>query len=220
MPFEPKDKTFPKRSAFWPASLVLLWSAEPARPQPIPGVPLHQHEPFFVFPDFVNLTILGLHWHSFLALAILTVVMVATFHRRNAKERHKERIRILGVGRGQAFMLLDVLVHAVWKGRVIDDDRVKRTLEFAHSMVNMDYDESQIREAAHKADRIITPLSFRWMRRALPLPERRRIFETALAVMLESGPLNTADRAFLRSLIRALELEPDVIGDLHWVVPA
>lgn len=220
MPFEPKPKDDQKRSLAWPALAAFAWSAQPASAQFQRGVPMHVHEPFFVFPDFVNLTVLGLHWHSLLALAILFVVVVASIHRRHAKDRHKERIRILGVGRGQSFMLLDVLVHAVWKGRAINEDRVNRAVEFAKSMTDMGYDETHIREAALKADRLITPLSFRWMRRALQMADRRRIFETALAVMLESGPLTGPDRAFLRCLIRALELEPDVIGDLHWVAPA
>ena len=183
-------------------------------------VRLHVHEPFFVVPDLMLVHLANVPWLSLGALPVLTVALAAMVHRRMAKARHKSRIALLGVGRGQAFMLVDVLCHAIRKGRSIHPARLERALQIARDLTEMDYTEDHLREAARRADTIVTPLTFSWMRGALSDADRRRIFETTLAVMIEAGPLGHGDRAFLRTLTGAIGLRPEDTGDLGWLIPA
>ena len=199
---------------------LTLVAARPASAQLSPGEPLHVHEPFVVLPARLHLALPDLPWLSVAAGLMLLGVLAVSTMRRAAKERHKARIEVLGIGRGHAFMLLDVLCHAIRKGGAVHPARLERALLIARDMTDIDYTEDHLREAAANADRFVTPMSFWWMRPALSEADRQRLFQTTLAVLLEAGPLTHADRTFLRTLTRAIGMRHAETGDLGWLLPA
>lgn len=140
-------------------------------------------------------------------LAVIAIVLLVG-HRMRLRRR-AIRTEILGLPNGgPRFRVVDAMVHAVWMGRKINEDRLKRALEVARDTTNMDYTLDHMREAAMRADRIIIPLNFHWMRDGLSRDEKMVIFNATVSVLLADGPMTRSDRAFLRTLTNGL--------GLHW----
>ena len=200
--------------------LAVLLSAHEAGAQEIPGFLPHQREPFFVFPDALRLSVESLPWISVVALVLVIGSIAASLLRRAAERRRAERRAILAPEGGERFMMLDLLVHAVRRGRVPDDQRLARAAQIAREVAGLEDAETRLGEASALCDRPVTAGTFRWMRGALSDASRRRLFETALAVLLESGPLEEREFAFLGCLARGIELAPGEAGELRWLLPA
>ncbi|WP_298436719.1 hypothetical protein [uncultured Jannaschia sp.] len=150
-----------------------------------------------------------------IAVAAVAVMIGDRLRRR----RRDMRQAILGLGNGPRFRAVDAICHAVWKGRKIEGERLKRALEIARATTDMDYTADHIREAAARADRVHLPLSFRWMREGLTDAEKMVIFNSTLSVLLADAPLTHADRAFLGRLTRGLGLKRRHLRNLGRLLP-
>lgn len=137
-------------------------------------------------------------------LAVAAIVLLVA-HRLRLKRR-AARVQITGLRNGPRFRVVDAMCHAVWKGRKIDEARLARTLEIARDTTNMDFTIDHMREVALRADRLIIPANFHWMREGLKPEEKLVVFNTTVSVLLADGPLTRSDRAFLRTVARGLRL--------------
>ncbi|WGH80098.1 hypothetical protein [Jannaschia ovalis] len=148
------------------------------------------------------------------------IALILTVARRLRLRRRDMRRTVLGLSNGPRFRAVDAMCHAVWKGRGIHPKRLKRALEIARSLTDMDFTEDHLREAAQRADRIIIPINFRWMRKGLTQGEKMVVFNAALSVLLAEAPLSPSDRAFLMVLARGLGLKRDQLRGLSALLPA
>ncbi|WP_179378216.1 hypothetical protein [Jannaschia marina] len=147
----------------------------------------------------------------------VTAAFLLVGHRMR-RRRRALRLEIAGLRNGPRFSAVDAMCHAVWKGRTIEAARLARALEIARDTTEMDFTASHLREIARRADRLILPTNFYWMRDGLTRPERMVIFNATVSVLLADGPLTRADRAFLRTLTRGLGLRQDDLRDLARLV--
>ncbi len=83
---------------------------------------------------------------------------------------------------------------------------MKRALQIARDTTGMDFTSTHMREMAQRADRLIVPTNFDWMREDLNREEKLLIFNATLSVLLADGPMGRSDRVFLRTLARGLRL--------------
>lgn len=157
-----------------------------------------------------------LPWIAGCIVVAATAVMIGNRLRRRRRAMRQE---ILGLGSGPRFRAVDAICHAVWKGRKIEGERLKRALEIARATTDMDYTRDHIRETAARADRVHLPLSFRWMREGLTEAEKMVIFNATLSVLLADAPLTHADRAFLGRLTRGLGLKRRHLRSLGQLLP-
>ena len=193
----------------------------PAAAQDVAGGGLHQHEPFVVLPAAIADLGDQLAWYLSAVAFFVLLTSVLVLYKRLVQRNRLKRIAILGVGRATpAFMMMDVLIHAIRKRGRVDPARLDRALQIARDLTEMDYADVHLREAARLADRVVTSLTFRWMRPRLDAQTRRRILEATVAVLLADGPLSPIDKAFLRKLTREIGMPRAELRDLHWVVPA
>jgi hypothetical protein len=149
-------------------------------------------------------------------LAVIAVTLLVGHRFRLA--RRKARIDIAGLRNGPRFRLVDTMCHAVWKGRKIDEARLTRALQIARDITQMDFTSDHLREIALRADRLIVPTNFYWMRGDLTRSERMVIFNATVSVLLADGPLTRSDRAFLRTVARGLGLRDDDLRDLAHLI--
>lgn len=143
---------------------------------------------------------------SWLAGILVVIAVVLLIGHRLRLNRRVARLGIAGLRNGPRFRVVDAMCHAVWKGRKINETRLARALEIARGATDMDFSIDHIREIALRADRLIIPTNFYWMRDGLTVDEKMVIFNAALSVLLADGPLMRSDRAFLRTLARGLGL--------------
>ncbi len=114
--------------------------------------------------------------------------------------------------------MVDAMCHAVWAERRIDPERLRRAADIARDTIGMDFQPDRLREAAMRVDRGGLPPGFRWMRHGLTPAEKMVIFNATISVLLADGPLSSADRKFLRRLVRGLGVPSDDLGDLNRVL--
>ncbi len=152
------------------------------------------------------------------ALAISTFTFVA-IHRFRLRRR-KMRQDIAGLPNGPRFRVVDAMCHAVWRGAKINDARLHRAHELARDTVEMDYTPEHMREQALRADRLIIPTNFLWMRDGLTKGEKMVIFNATLSVLLADGPLTKHDRRFLKIMARGLGLGRHELRNLGKLIPA
>lgn len=151
---------------------------------------------------------------------VLVTGMAVTFGFRLRACRRSLRRSLSGLANGPRFRAVDAMAHAVWDGRRIDPERLRRAVELARSMTDMDYDRDRLRRIALRVDRIILPFTFRWMRDGLTHDEKLAIFNATVSVMLASGRLRRTDRFLLKTLSRGLGLRRDDLRDLKRLIPA
>jgi hypothetical protein len=108
------------------------------------------------------------------------------------------------------------MAHVLERDRRIDPERVGRAVEIARKATGLDFTADHMRELAARADRLILPLSFWWMREGMSAEDRMRAFNAAVSVMVASGRLSQADRTLLRHLGRGLGLRR---ADLRELAP-
>ncbi|WP_146204792.1 hypothetical protein [Jannaschia seohaensis] len=152
--------------------------------------------------------------------AILTLTAVTLIVLRLTRAQRRElRREVLGLPEGPRFNVVDAMVHCVWRGNEIDEKRLERALQIARATTEMDYSEAHIREAALRADRLIGPGSFWHLRDGMTRGERMVVFNAALSVLLEDGPLTPGDRSMLKSLSRGLRLGREDLRYLGKLIP-
>ncbi|TFL18347.1 hypothetical protein [Jannaschia formosa] len=152
--------------------------------------------------------------------AMLTLIAVTLIVVRLSRGQRRElRREVLGLSEGPRFAVVDAMVHCVWRGGEINEDRLARALQIAREAIGMDFSEAHLREAALRADRLIGPGTFWHMRDGMTRGERMVVFNAALSVLLEDGPLTPGDRAMLKSLSRGLRLRRDDLRDLGRLIP-
>lgn len=169
------------------------------------GAPLHR------FLTEVNF----LPWIAGCVAVIAVVLLVG--HRLRLTRR-RARLGIAGLKNGPRFRVVDAMCHAVWKSHKIDEARLSRALEIARDTTEMNFTKNHLREMALRADRLIIPTNFYWMRDGLTGTERMVIFNATVSVLLADGPLTRSDRAFLRTLARGLGLGRKELRDLAHLI--
>ncbi|MEM7644878.1 MAG: hypothetical protein AAF366_20525 [Pseudomonadota bacterium] len=173
-------------------------------------------------PGFLPQAFRGFITQDRIVLALISILvclsLVALVHHRMRLRRRALRQQISGLSNGARFRLVDAVVHAAWRRRKLDDVRLRRALEIARDATDMDYDLSHMRELALRADRLILPLNFRWMRANLDRTEKLVIFNAATSVIVASGRLTRADQRFLGNLSRGLGLKRSDLRDLARLV--
>ena len=215
LPLSPKTPPFP-RPALRAVAVFALAS----------GVPVHPAlaQEAWHSPRFGSLPIQITDWLAqayVLPTIIGTLVLIAAallIWQRMRIARREIRRRITGLKNGPRFRAFDAMVHAVWRNRRIDEDRLRRAHGIARDMTDMDFTIAHIREAAMRADRLILPTNFLWMREGLEQPEKLVIFNATVSVLLADGPLTRADRGFLRALTRGLGLGRRELRDLGHLI--
>lgn len=145
-------------------------------------------------------------------LTVIALVLLVV-HRLRIARRHA-RVAISGLKNGPRFRVVDAMCHALWRSHKINESRLSRALEIARDTTDMNFTKDHLREIAQRADRLIIPTNFYWMRDGLTGPERMVIFNATVSVLLADGPLLRADRAFLRTLARGLGLGRKELRDL------
>ncbi|CTQ31366.1 hypothetical protein JAN5088_00122 [Jannaschia rubra] len=151
---------------------------------------------------------------AFLPVALVGVLAIWRLRRR----RRALRRRITGLPDGPRFRMVDAMCHAVWAERRIDPERLRRAADIARDTTGMDFHPDRLRDAAMRVDRGGPPPGFRWMRHGLTPAEKMVIFNATISVLLADGPLSSADRKFLRRLVRGLGIPSDDLGDLNRVL--
>jgi hypothetical protein len=141
-----------------------------------------------------------------IAIAVAVIGLCVLVAGNLRMRRRHARLAISGLRNGARFRVVDAMCHAVWDGRTINTVRVKRALQIARDTTGMDFTSSHIQEMAQRADRIIIPTNFNWMREDLNREEKLLIFNATLSVLLADGPMGRSDRVFLRTLARGLRL--------------
>ncbi|MEM8825031.1 MAG: hypothetical protein AAGF30_15595 [Pseudomonadota bacterium] len=154
----------------------------------------------------------------FSVAGVVCLIALAIAYHRLRLRRRMIRQGISGLGNGPRFRLVDAVCHAVWQRGKVDERRLKRALEIARDVTDMNYDDVHIRELVHRADRLLLPFNFRWMRADLSQDEKLVIFNAAASVMLASGRLSLSDQRLLRSLSRGLGLKASDLRDLSRVM--
>ncbi|SDZ42167.1 hypothetical protein SAMN05444004_1148 [Jannaschia faecimaris] len=151
-------------------------------------------------------------------LAVIAIVLLVAHRLR--LHRRATRVAISGLRNGPRFRVVDAMCHAIWKASKIDETRLARALEIARNTTEMDFTKEHLREIAIRADRVIVPTNFLWMRDGLTASERMVIFNASVSVLLAGGPLSRSDRAFLRTVARGLGLGHKDLRDLAALITA
>ncbi|MCK0168171.1 hypothetical protein MWU52_11455 [Jannaschia sp. S6380] len=149
---------------------------------------------------------------SLRSIPVVPILLVVLFAAALAVAiRHKLRLRrrqmrqkILGLPIGPRFLVVDAMCHALIRSGRVDPDHLARAHQIARDTTGMDFTKDHLREAAHRADRVLLPMDFRWMRAGLTREEKLVIFNATASVLLVDGPLKRSDRRFLRVLVRGL----------------
>lgn len=135
---------------------------------------------------------------------LLVLALAIAVHHRMRRRRRQIRQEILGLANGPRFRVVDAMCHSLMRKGRIDPDRLARAHEIARGTTGMDFSREHLREVARRADRVLLPTDFRWMRAGLTREEKMVIFNAVAAVLLVDGPLDRTDRRFLRVLVRGL----------------
>lgn len=158
---------------------------------------------------------------SVLLIGVATLICLACamlVRHRMRLRRRALRQEISGLANGPRFRMVDIVSHASWRGRTLDEVRLKRALDVARDVTDMDYEIAHLREVALRADRFILPFNFWWMRADLNRDEKLVLFNAATSVMVASGRLSRADQRFLGVLSRSLGLKRSDLRDLARIV--
>ncbi|MEM9796165.1 MAG: hypothetical protein AAF919_06730 [Pseudomonadota bacterium] len=176
--------------------------------------------PFGVLPKPLADFLRAVDFTPWIAGLILLATLALWAFDRLRKRRRGVRQRILDLGGGARFRVVDAMCHAVWRGRAMDQNRLTRALEIARSTTDRAYTIDHIRETADRADRLILPMNFNWMRDGLTTREKMVVVNAAVSVLLADGPLTTTDRRFAAILVRGLGLSRHDLRDLARLMPA
>lgn len=173
---------------------------------------------FGVFGEQLGSRLSGANLLPWAGGCLVVIAVTLLIWHRFRLTRRKARIEIAGLRNGPRFRLVDTMCHAVWKGRKIEEARLVRALQIARDSTQMDFTSDHMREIALRADRLIVPPNFYWMRADLTRSERMVIFNSTVSVLLADGPLTRSDRAFLRTVARGLGLRDDDLRDLAHLI--
>jgi hypothetical protein len=160
------------------------------------------------------------HAFPWLAGAIGFAALFLTARHRMRLHRRRVRREVSGLPDAARFRVLDAMSHVIRRNGRVSAERLRRAVEIARQVTDMDYSGDHLREMALRADRFIHPLSFRWMRRGLTREEKLLIFNATASTIVASGGLSRSDRSVLRNLGGGLGLKRRDLRDLARLLAA